>query len=239
MTRGTPRWPRLSARGAACQRVLADGEWYSPEMPKKRFPLSSGLSSVVELEWRGMWKDFTVRVDGQALGTMSGQDELIKGGSWALADGSKLDVALKKSALGAELQVTRDGVPLPGSPTDPLARMRGAAGIAFFIAGLNVLLGAIAMATESHLLAELGLGWASIVFGAIFLGLGFGIRKGSLIALIAAIVLFALDGVLGLYWVIEAGGRPGVGGLVFRVFLVLAMAKAIGAAKELKASKSA
>ncbi|MCA9659596.1 MAG: hypothetical protein KC486_14720 [Myxococcales bacterium] len=208
-------------------------------MPKKRYPLSSGSSSVVELEWRGMWKDFTVRVDGQTLGTMNGQGELTKGGSWALADGSTLEVSLAKSALGAELQVLRDGAPLPGSPTDPQAQMNSAAGIAFFIAGLNVLLGVIAMATESQLLAELGLGWGSIVFGAIFLGLGFGIRKGSLIALIAAIALFALDGVLGLWWVIEAGGRPGVGGIVFRVFLIVAMAKAIGAAKTLKASKSA
>jgi hypothetical protein len=208
-------------------------------MPKKRYPLSSGSSSVVELEWRGMWKDFTVRVDGQTLGTMNGQDELKKGGSWTLADGSTLEVMLAKSALGAELQVLRDGAPLPGSPSDPQAQMNSAAGIAFFIAGLNILLGVVAMATDSQILAEIGIGWGSIVFGAIFLGLGFGIRKGSLIALIAAIALFALDGVLGLYWVIEAGGRPGVGGIVFRVFLIVAMAKAVGPAKTLKASKAA
>jgi hypothetical protein len=208
-------------------------------MPKKRYPLSSGSSSVVELEWRGMWKDFTVRVDGQTLGTMNGQDELKKGGSWTLADGSTLEVMLAKSALGAELQVLRDGAPLPGSPSDPQAQMNSAAGIAFFIAGLNILLGVVAMATDSQILAEIGIGWGSIIFGAIFLGLGFGIRKGSLIALIAAIALFALDGVLGLYWVIEAGGRPGVGGIVFRVFLIVAMAKAVGPAKTLKASKAA
>ncbi|MEZ4381285.1 MAG: hypothetical protein R3A79_08040 [Nannocystaceae bacterium] len=208
-------------------------------MPKKLYPLSPGSSSSVELEWRGMWKDFTVRVDGQELGQMNGQKELTQGGSWTLADGSTLQVKLGKSLLGAQLEATRDGVPLPGSGSDPQAQVNGAAGVAFFIAGLNVLLGVVAIVTEAELLARLGIGWGSLVFGVIFLGLGFAIRKGSPAAVIAAVALFALDGMIGLVSSIEAGLRPGVGGIVFRVFLIVAMAKGIGAARQLKAAKKA
>jgi hypothetical protein len=200
-------------------------------MPKKSYPLEAGSSRTVDLAWRGIWKDFTVSVDGRELGRMNGQDELVHGGSWTLEDGSRLQVILDKSLMNVELQVTRNGVPLPGSASDPKARFAAAAGIIFFIAGLNVVLGALAEFAQVKLLLDMGLGWGVMIFGLIYGGLGLAVRKGSRVALVLAIGLFAVDGILTIYFGLEAGGQPPIGGIVFRVFLLAAMIKALGAGK--------
>ena len=201
-------------------------------MPKKKFPLAEGSSSTVELAWRGMWKDFTVSVDGRELGRMNGQGELAQGSTYTLEDGSTLMVMLDKSFGSGGLNVTRNGVPLPGSNSDPKAQLSAAAGVTFFIGGFNILLGALAEAVEIQILLDNGIGIFNIIFGVVFLALGFAVRKGSKIALIVAIALFALDGIGSLYLSIEAGASPGVGGIVFRVFLLIAMAKPLGSSSK-------
>ncbi len=193
-------------------------------MPKKSFPLDP--NSTVELQWRGIWKDFTVCVDGRELGRMNGQRELSQGRSWPLADGSTLEVKLDTGLGGGGLSVSRNGVPLPGTASDPKTAMKSASGIVFFIAGLNVALGLAAELGQVDFLLALGLGWIAVGFGAVFAGLGFATLRGSVVALWIAIVLFAIDGLLGLYAVVDAGGQPGIGGLVFRVFIIVAMVKA-------------
>lgn len=172
-----------------------------------------------------MWKDFTVRVDAQELGRLQGRKELEGGGAWTLPDGAELRVLLDTSVGGGGLQVTRDGVPLPGSVGDPKTAMTNAASLLYFIAGLNVVLGLVAELAGVELLLGLGLGWATVAFGVVLGGLGFATSRGSIVALWIGIVLFAVDGLLGLYFVVDAGGQPGVGGIVFRVFLVIALVK--------------
>lgn len=203
-------------------------------MPKQSFPLKPGSEEKVELEWKGGWKGFTVRAEGRELGQMNGQKELSAGGRYSLSDGSVLEVKLARSALTPELQVLRDGVPLPGTASDPATRVKTAAGIAFFIAGLNIVLGLIAVLGDIQFLQNAGLGYPSLVFGAVFLGLALGIKKASIVALIAAIVVFAADGILGLILTIEAGGRPAVGGIVFRVFLLLPLIRAVSSVKAVR-----
>lgn len=200
-------------------------------MPKQRFALEEGAEKNVELEWRGRWKDFTVRVEGRELGRLDGEEDLARGGAWKLDDGSLLQVLLDRSGSGYELLLTRNGVPLPGSASDPKARLAQAWGILAFLGGLNLILGGVAELLQNRWLLDMGMGWGSVVFGVVFLALALAVRKGSRIALIVAIVLFALDALLGVYFVMEAGGRPGIGGIVFRVFLLAALIKAVGAAK--------
>lgn len=193
-------------------------------MPKKTYAL--GPSSNVDVQWRGIWKDFTVRVDGRELGRLNGQRELAQGRAWRLEDGSTLQVVLDTGFGGAGLKVSRNGIPLPGSADDPKTAMKSAAGVVFFIAGLNLVLGLVAELVPVEMLLAMGLGWISVGFGAVFAALGLATRRGSLVALWIAIVLFAADGLLGIYQVMEAGGMPPVGGMIFRVFIVVAMVKA-------------
>jgi hypothetical protein len=113
------------------------------------------------------------------------------------------------------------------------AQVKTAAGIVWFIAGLNLLVGLAATILQIELLLNLGFGWYSIVFGLILVVLGFFVSRRSVIALILAIVIFAVDALLGVSAVIAAGGRPAVGGFVFRAMLIYFMIRAVGSMRRL------
>jgi len=203
-------------------------------MPKQMYALEPGGPKQLEISWKGMWKDFTVKFNDQVIGTLSGQKELKAGQPFTLPDGSALSVQLVQKFFSAELQVLRNGQPLPGSSSDPASRLKNAYGIVFFVAGLNIVLGLIATLFQVEFLWAIGIGFFSIIFGLVFLLLGFFVKKRSLIALILAIVIFALDGILGLVFSVMAGVEPGIGGLLARVFLIIPMVQGIPAIRALK-----
>lgn len=204
-------------------------------MPKKQFALVRGGPQRLELAWSGIWKNMSVSLDGRSLGTIANQAELKQGRDFPLDEGGTLRVQLK-TGLNAELQVTRDGAPLPGSGSDPEERFKAAWGIIFFIAGLNGLLGLVVIVFDVAFLRNLGLGMSSLVTAAIYLGLGLWVKsQRSAIGLGIALALFALDGLLSLGAGVAAGGSPPVGGIVARIFLLLPMARGFAAIKELKA----
>jgi hypothetical protein len=158
---------------------------------------------------------------------------------FVLPDNSHVRVQLVAKLGSAELRVTRDGRPLPGSASDPTQRIKLAYGILFFIAGLNIILGLIGLITQSDFLAELGMGLGSVIFGLFFLGAAFFVMRHSKIALILAIVVFALDGLLGVVLTIAAGAAPAVGGLVARIFLFIPLVNGVKAIDRLKRDEAA
>jgi len=203
-------------------------------MPKKQFALEKGGPKRVLVSWKGMWKNFSVELDGAPLGTVENQKMLKAGQDFPLGDGTTLRVQLK-TGLSGELQLTRDGHPLPGSGADPEVRLKTAWGVLFFVAGVNAVLGIAAEAFDVEILLALGLGYTSLAIAVVFGGLGFAVKTyRSQVALIVAIVLFALDGLLVIFAAMEAGGRPGVGGIIMRVLLLMAMIQGVGAIKALK-----
>ncbi|MBK8259768.1 MAG: hypothetical protein IPK80_00255 [Nannocystis sp.] len=50
--------------------------------------------------------------------------------------------------------------------------------LTFLIAGINLVLGLAAVLGELQFLRERGLGYEAVAFGAVFLALGFAVRKG-------------------------------------------------------------
>jgi len=177
----------------------------------------------------------SVSVDGQDLGTIANQGELKQGRDFPLPQGGTLKVKLQ-TGLNAELQVTKDGAPLPGSGSDPEERFKVAWGIIFFIAGLNALLGLVVLVFDITFLRNLGLGMSSLVTGVVYLGLGLWVKtQRSAVGLGIAIGLFALDGLFTLGATISAGGTPPMGGIIARILLVLPMLRGFSAIKELKA----
>jgi hypothetical protein len=203
-------------------------------MPKKQYALEKGGAKRLELSWGGMWRNFTVRLDGEVVGTIENQKALRAGQTFALADDSQIHVQLVTKVGSTELQVTRDGQPLPGSAADPEQRVKTAYGILFFIAGLNIVLGLIGLIARSELLASLGLGLGSVIFGLFFLGAAFFVMRRSQIALILAIIVFALDAILGIVLAVGAGGSPAIGGLIARVILFIPLVNGVKAIKELR-----
>lgn len=207
-------------------------------MPAKSYALEQNGPKRLTVSWKFGWRDTTVSLDGQPVGVIPNQKALMQGQSFALTDGSQINVRLVNRLSGAELEVTRNGQPMPGSASDPQSRLKAAYQITYFIAGLNLLLGVLSLLIKSEFLQTLSYWPVSIAFGLTFLVLGFLIQRRSSVALILAIVIFALDGLLGIYLAISGGGTPGVGGLLVRVLLLIPMVQGVGAIKALKAQES-
>lgn len=203
-------------------------------MATKRYPLEPGGPERVELTWAWPRRNTTVAVDGQVLGTMATVADLRKGGSFALADGSTVEVRL--GGFPNELRVTRDGVPLPGSPSDPRSRVRSAAYVLWAIAGLSALVGLLTELGGSETLRAMGLGWPAVIEAGLFAILGFLVLRGSLVALIVAIVIYAVD---TLFLLVSISRGVPTSGLFLRVFLAVILVQAVPAARQLRAERAA
>jgi hypothetical protein len=204
-------------------------------MPKLFFALEEGGDKRLELSWKGLYKDVTVSLDGNSVGVIPDQKALSAGQEFRLFDGSTIKVQLVSKLMSTELQILRNGQPLPGSASDPQTKLKGAYLMVYFVAGLNLVLGLVSFLFNVEFLQRIGLGLGSIIFGLVFLVLGFFVQQKSTVALILAIVIFALDGVLGVVLAAFQGYNPGSGGLIARIFLIIPMVQGVGAIKALKA----
>jgi hypothetical protein len=206
-------------------------------MPAKSYAIEQNGPKRLTVSWKFGWRDTTVSLDGQTVGVIPNQKALQQGQTFALPDGSQIFVRLVSRLSGTELEVMRNGQPMPGSASDPQSRLKAAYQITYFIAGLNLLLGVLSLLIKSEFLQTLSYWPVSIAFGLVFLALGFLTQRRSSVALIAAIVIFALDGLLGIYLAMTSGGTPGVGGVLVRVLLLIPMVQGVGAIKALKAQE--
>ncbi len=159
-------------------------------VPTKTYPLEEDGPDRVELSWGRKFKNFTIKLDGQQLNPEPYDLQSLRAGQQVdLRDGTKLRVAFQRGSTGG-LSVTRDGKPLPGSPSHPVSKAKGASVLMFVIAGFNALFLALLFTREdvpSLALATTG-AWI-----AVFVVLGLFVRRGSLGALWAGIALFGLD----------------------------------------------
>ncbi|WP_408889102.1 hypothetical protein ACJ2CR_33935 [Myxococcus faecalis] len=204
-------------------------------MATRKFALEAGGPQRLELVWGMFWRNFTVVLDGQVVGTSEGgASALKKGVRFTLPDRTVLDVQLQSGVLSAELAVKRNGLPLPGSSTDPEQQIKTAAYMLYVLAGLNTLLGVIGMLTASEEMEALGLGIGSIVFGALVAVFGFFTYRATRFGPILAVLLYIGDTVVTLMDSIDAGGKPNIFGFVVRVYIIVTLVKAAQAAGELK-----
>ena len=203
-------------------------------MPKQSFALEAGGEKRLEVSWKGLYKDVTVSLDGNSVGVIPNQKALSAGQEFRLIDGSTIKVQLVSKLMSTELQVLRNGQPLPGSSSDPQTRLKTAYGMVYFVAGLNLVLGFVSFLFNVEFLQQIGIGFGSIIFGLVFLVLGFFVQRKSAVALILAIVIFALDGILGVFLAASQGYNPGAGGIIARIFLLIPMVQGVGAIKALK-----
>jgi hypothetical protein len=210
-------------------------------MPKQQLALEAGGAKRLEISWGMNFKNVSVKLDGREVGTIPDQKALKEGRSFTLDDGSSLQVQLVRSAMSQELQVLRNGKPLPGSATDPEKKLSTAYTIIFFVGGLSLVIGLLAEIANVDFLRSLGAGWFTVVVGVIFIGLGFLVKRRIILALYAAIVLYALDlGLLVMTAVSVPGGRPPVSGIVLHVIFLIFMYQGVGALQELnRQAKSA
>jgi hypothetical protein len=203
-------------------------------MPKQSYPLEKDGPRRLELTWKVLWKDLNVRLDGESIGVIPTHRELTDGKEFTLPDQSILKVRLIDRFYLTDLQVLRDGQPLPGSASDPLARLRIAYILLYLIAGLNLALGLAAELFQFDFLLAMGMGPVSLVFGLVMLALAFFVQRRSRLALVLAMLILAVDGLIGVALAITQGYPPSIAGFVVRLLLIVAMFPGLGAIRELK-----
>lgn len=204
-------------------------------MPGMSLPMEKGGPKKLKLTWGFWgWKNFTVRLDGVPMAYASGRKELEAGRDFILPDRSVLSVKLHKTPFGHDLRVARNGEPLPGSDSDPRQRLKLAWCLLFLVGGVNLLLGAAAMAVGPGLLQDLGLGLESLILGAVFLLLGFLVRRRSAMALGLAMALLVIDAALTMYIAAESGRPVPVAGMLIRAFFLFYLFRGLSAIRELK-----
>jgi hypothetical protein len=197
-------------------------------MPTQNFAVEPNGPKRIEVTWRGIWNDFTVKLDGKDVGVWT-KDELKAGKELPMHDGSTFKAHLRRIGMGQELALLRNGQPLPGSAADPVQLVKTAAGIIYFLAGANALFGVLGV---TGVLTNFGLGLPEIILGAILGLLGFFAMQRSRVALGIAMALYALDGLAGVYFGIEANQMPAVG-VVIHILFLTAMWRGFKAAGEL------
>jgi hypothetical protein len=199
-------------------------------MPTQNYPLRRGAQDRLEVSYDKGWKNITLRLDGDVLGAYASKADLKEPQTFSLADGSTLKVVFKR---GLDLRL--NGQALPGSTHDPLKYLNNAYGATYFIGGLNLLVGIVKLVTQADWLPVSGPVLA--VMGIIYLALGYGIQRRSLIALVAATVLYTLDTVLLLVTQLQ-GGSIGTFSAV-RIVLLIALFQGFQAISALKKEATA
>ena len=205
-------------------------------MRKQTFAMEEGGEKSLEISWNGIfqYKDISVSLDGAPIGVIPDQKALLAGQEFQLIDRSILKVQLVQKFDSKELQVFRNGQPLPGSAADPQTRLKLAYQSVYFIAAFNILLGLIAVLYNSAALQRVGHGIGSVLVGLVYLILGFFVHRKSSIALFVVIALFIVDGILAFYFAALRGSRVGGEIIMIRVLFLIPMVQGIGAIRTLK-----
>ncbi|PKN55971.1 MAG: hypothetical protein CVU56_18520 [Deltaproteobacteria bacterium HGW-Deltaproteobacteria-14] len=217
-------------------------------MAKQSFKLESNGPKRVGLSWRGIYKDAVLSLDGAPLGPPiadlradpAGHEYELPGGLGTL----KVAYHKKNGLLDQpRVDLTINGRPLPGTGSDPRTAVTVAAGVMWFIAGLNIVIGALGVAGV-RFFRDMGMDWPSLLVGVVFAGLAWLVhKKRSRAALLIGIILFAGDGLLTLVMAMDvAHGRIPMTGIVMRVLLIMPMIRgymAISAANDSDAQERA
>jgi len=204
-------------------------------MSKQSFALETGGEKRLELEifWKGWYKNVAVSLDGNSLGVIPNQMALDAGQEFRLIDGSTIKVPLVRKLLSSELQILRNGQPLPVSSSDPQIRWKSAYEVVYWVAGLNLVLGFVSLLFNVESLQQRGIGFVSIIMGLLFFVFGFFVQRKSSAALILAVVIFAIDGIASLYFALSQDDKVS-SGLLVKIFFLISMIQGIGAIKVLK-----
>ena len=113
-------------------------------------------------------------------------------------------------------------------------RANNAAGAVFFIGGLSAAAGLIAVLFNVGFLKNMGIGFWSIVEGALFLYLGRLVKNGSVTSLWIAIVLYGIEVCFSVVLMIRMKQPAATGSLLIRGWLLYSMFQGVGAVGQIE-----
>lgn len=154
--------------------------------------------------------------------------------TFVLPDGRNLSAQLRSSMGQQQLELLLDGQPLPGSATDPQEQFKHGRYMLWLVAALNIGLGLLVEFGQIDSLRELGMGYGTVGFGGLFIGLEWWARtKKSALAFYLAIGLLVLDVVATTMLATREGGGSGTGGWFLRFIICMVLYRAAVAARAL------
>ncbi len=190
-------------------------------MTTQQYALNAGEKPRLELEWESYMRDFQVRFDGVEIGRITtGKRSLREPHLFTLPDGSELSIRLSESGLTEELELLRDGKPLPGSSADPFTKFSAAIRSSFFWGVILVFIGLAAALTDATIIRQLVFSPSSAIFGLILIFSAYWMSRQSVWAGIMAAVIVLAEFILCLVLNIGAGTHVNVLttiGIVLRV----------------------
>lgn len=202
-------------------------------MPVHTYPLERGGPKLVEVSWKGFYRNMIILYEDKELGAISGRAELKQGKCFVLPTGDELCIRLVNSFMASELHVLLNGKPLPGSGSDPWQQLKICAGSLYFFAAVSFLFGALSAMGNAAISpgAAIAMG-----VGLLFAVLGWLVSKASLAALIVSIVIVLLNAVLLIALPLINDQSPRYGWFVFYMLMIIPLFRGFSAIREVQAS---
>ena len=203
-------------------------------MPSLDYPLEKGGPKRLSLIWVGA--TISVLFDEQEVAEVSATTEALRQGhQLSLPDNSILSLQLKKGFLSSQLHITRNGVPVPNTPSDPYRKIRNATQATFVLGGLHILVGLGLFTLDRSMILI-------AILGIIFIGLGFVVQRESfwalLIVTIAQLVFNFIPSLLNAGITFGSGGFPSVASFFFRLYLFYLLVVGLGAMWSIRTAPS-
>lgn len=203
-------------------------------MPKKTFYLNAEKTETINISWGFSWKNTSITYNGHEIGSFKNQKELKEGNEFMLDSSRILSVKLS-GTISPELDISINNEPIEGSPTNPKHQLKQISNLAIGLGIFSIVIGLFSELLKIEILINLGFGIGSILIGGIVIGLGFGVRKHSLIALSLIFGIIILD-IISSYYVAansEIEINP-TNGVVIKVFLLIYIFKGFSAIRKIK-----
>jgi hypothetical protein len=159
------------------------------------YTIEAGGEKRIEIVTNAKWRQTEIWFDGGLAATLT-QKELSSGYDLPISDGSTLNFRLAKFNFQPHrLNITRNGQPIFKSITsyDNEMFIYNAAYMVCIVAIINIVIGIISIYIHIDAFAPFKFGWPNILFGGIFLVLGFFAKRRSVVALILFIIIFGAD----------------------------------------------
>jgi hypothetical protein len=199
--------------------------WYSRQR---------GGKLLVDVTFQPGWNNLSIRYDQNPVGVIPAREELEAGREFRLENGSVLMVKLP-NRLAAVPEVYLDGQRLHPYAQAPQKKVHNAFVVLLLIAILNLIVGALAIATQAGIAQRMGGSVFNLIYGAVFLVLAFLVKRGSLIALAVAVALFLIDSVLAIYFITMQGKSFPILALVLRGGFLVFLVQGFTGIRQLKA----
>ncbi|MCA9941451.1 MAG: hypothetical protein KC418_22585 [Anaerolineales bacterium] len=208
-------------------------------MPAQTYALKGKSRQELRITWENQWQNVTITCDDEPVGALpEGRKALQKGARFSLPDGSRLLLRLSGKDGLEQLVVKQDDKVLWPLPVPDINLSYKRAYLVLYVVGvLNAGLGLAQLLWQLDPLQFETMGIAgigSIFSGLVLIGLGVLVqRQRSVPALYSGVTVYTLDGILGYYFVAQAGGNPGFIGYLARAMFLYYLIQGITAMKKL------